>query len=147
MLINIFLKILNFCKINSINIFSEEESKLFIYLSDKQKYIPIQLFLKKFKLNIYNEASNIEIENFLNNFFDIGKFKIHFEDEFHNLIDLNLLNIFNIMCKMNLIKKSEFEKGKNIQNKNKENENKSEAENENENNNDNDNENKGKLNK
>jgi hypothetical protein len=123
-MINFLIKILNFCKLNSIDIFAEGESNLFYYLSNKQKYLPIQLFLKKLKLNIYKEACNIEIDNFLNNFYDIEKFKIHFEDEFHNLIDQNLLNIFDIMYKMNLIKKLDFEKGKNNQNNNKENNNK-----------------------
>ena len=91
MIIRILIKILLHCKTNGIDIFTEGE--LFKNLTNKEKYLSTQMFLKKYKLEIYKQSSILETENFMANFYDINKYKIHFEEEFNDLIEINIQNI------------------------------------------------------
>ena len=60
MIMRTLVKILFYCKTNDIDIFTEGD--LFKSLTAKEKYLPIQMFLRKFKLEIYKNNPKYYLE-------------------------------------------------------------------------------------
>ncbi len=66
------------------------------------KYLPIELFVKKYCSLIFPASSKMELEIFISKFLDINQNKIFFQDEFYEVLELNLRSILSVMKTLNI---------------------------------------------
>lgn len=97
---HVLIKIIDYCKLNSIDLYAE--GNLFRSICDDYKYIPIELFLKRYSMVIYPNSSKLELEIFINKFLDINKNKILFQEEFYEILEINLRTVFSAMKNLNI---------------------------------------------
>lgn len=94
-LMRVLIKLHEYSKSNSIDIFSEGD--LFRVICGSYQYLPIELFFKKYSTSIYASSSKFELEIFVKKFLDIQNYKILFHDEFYETIELNLRSLLTVM--------------------------------------------------
>lgn len=104
----VLIRFVDYCKLNSVDLYSE--GNLFSCICEDFKYLPIELFLKRYSMLIYPNSSKLELEIFINKFFDVNKNEILFQEEFYEVIEINLRSILSVMKSLSIGVQAEKEK-------------------------------------